>query len=65
MATAIFQIRPFHVGWRVEGGRQETVTGARERAIEIAKYHAERHEDASRVIVLREDGTVDEEFSTP
>ena len=66
--AAIFRISPFHVGWRVQGevsGRksQDTVVGARERAIEIARYHAERHEE-SRVIVLRADGSIDEEFVT-
>ena len=65
--AAIFRISPFHVGWRVQGeieGRrsQDTVVGARDRAIEIAKYHADRHEE-SRVIVLHADGSVDEEFS--
>jgi hypothetical protein len=67
--TAIFQIRPFHVGWRVEGEvsgrrRQDTVVSERQRAIEIAQYHAKRHE-MSRVIILREDGSVDEELLTP
>jgi hypothetical protein len=67
MATAIFHITPFHVGWRVQGevsGRrsQETVVGARERAIEIAQYHAKRH-GPSQVIVHRADGSVDEELS--
>jgi hypothetical protein len=66
--AAIFRITPFHVGWRVQGevsGRrsQETVVGARERAIEIARYHAKRNEPA-QVIVHRADGTVDEDIST-
>jgi hypothetical protein len=65
--AAVFRISPFHVGWRVQGevsGRrsQDTVVGARERAIEIAQYHAKRHE-AARVIVLHADGSVEEEFA--
>ena len=69
MATATLHISPFHAGWRVRGelaGRRirETVTGERSRAIEIARYHAARLE-AARVVVHREDGSVDEEFSTP
>jgi hypothetical protein len=67
MAAAVFRISPFHVGWRVQAevaGRpgQETVTGERERAIQIAQYQAKKY-DPSTLIVLRHDGTVDEEFS--
>lgn len=66
--AAVFRITPFHVGWRVEGEvsgqrSQETVVGARERAIEIARYHAKRHHP-SKVIVHRADGSVDEDIST-
>jgi hypothetical protein len=42
----------------------DAVTGERARAIEIARYQANQI-DASRVIILREDGSVDEELSTP
>lgn len=68
MAAATFHITPFHVGWRVQGevsgGRsQETVTGARERAIEIARYHARKYEPA-QLIVHHADGSIDEELST-
>jgi hypothetical protein len=67
MATATVHITPFHVGWRVrtdaQGHRRETVTGERARAIEIARYHATRY-DAPRVVVLHEDGSVEEELST-
>lgn len=68
MATAAtVHITPFHVGWQVrtdaEGQRRETVTGERSRAIEIARYQAARLA-ARAVIVLREDGSIDEEFST-
>ena len=69
MAAATVHITPFHVGWRVRSivpGRRtrDTVTGERSRAIEIARYQATRA-DTALVVVLREDGTVDEEFSTP
>lgn len=64
--AAIFKITPFHVGWRVQGEvsgqrSQETVVGERARAIEIATYHAKRH-SPSQVIVLRDDGSIEEEL---
>jgi hypothetical protein len=68
VAAAVIRISPFHVGWRVQAevaGRRahETVTGARERAIQIAQYHARRY-DPSSVIVLSDDGVEVELSST-
>jgi len=68
VTTRVVHITPFHVGWSVQSelsGRrgQTTVTGERERAIEIAQYQARRHE-ASLVVLHHEDGSVAEEFST-
>jgi hypothetical protein len=60
----VVRVTPFQVGWKVvcetPGGRGiETVTGRREVALQVAQYQAERH-NATHVVVLREDGSVDD-----
>jgi hypothetical protein len=65
---AVFHVRPFHVGWRVDGdvdGRcTETIAGDRDRAVAIARYRAMLHE-AATVFVHDPNGKVEERFNLP
>jgi hypothetical protein len=61
--NSVVYVKPFQVGWKVSyqapnRRERETVTGDREVALEVARYHAQRRSGA--VVICRPDGTVEQ-----